>query len=313
MDEAMHEVLDVARQLRLDANETAVFSRQLEFIKTRTFDIKYPNLKARQFIPTSNEAPNSADTITYRVWDQYGMAKIVANYADDLPLVDVTASETTVPVKSLGDAYQYSVQDLRISAATGANLDTRRASMARRAIEAAIDQIAAKGVPGTTMTGFLNNPNVPIVAPDTGSWSAATDPADIIADLNKLVNYVITTTGQVHTPNTLLFDTASFAMLTTRPMGADFNNTVMKTFLNNNPYITSVDQWTKLDTADADGTGPRLVAYVKDPEVLELEIPQEFEQFPPQARNLTFIVNCHARIGGVSIRYPLAMAYMDGI
>ena len=48
-------------------------------------------------------------------------------------------------------------------------------------------------------------------------------------------------------------------------------------------------------------------------DVVELIIPQEFESFPPQARNLSFVVNCHARVGGVSWRYPLAAAYMDGL
>jgi hypothetical protein len=55
-----------------------------------------------------------------------------------------------------------------------------------------------------------------------------------------------------------------------------------------------------------------VVAYLRNPEVLELEIPQDFEQFAPERRNLEFIVNCHARCGGVLVYQPLAMAYMDG-
>ena len=41
-------------------------------------------------------------------------------------------------------------------------------------------------------------------------------------------------------------------------------------------------------------------------------IPQEFEQFPPQPRNLSLIIPCHKRFGGVSLRYPMAITYMDG-
>ena len=77
--------------------------------------------------------------------------------------------------------------------------------------------------------------------------------------------------------------------------------------------ITDVDFWHKLDLADAAGTGPRMVTYQRDPEVLELVIPQEFEQFPPQARNLAFVVPCHARVGGVVVYYPLAIVYTDGL
>src|SRR5690606_25509397 len=95
--------------VRLDARETAILARQLEHVKARTYDVKYPAMMARRYIPVTNETPNGANSVTYRQWDQYGMAKVVANHADDLPMVDVVAREFTTPVKSLGDAYQYSV------------------------------------------------------------------------------------------------------------------------------------------------------------------------------------------------------------
>ncbi|MCK4717649.1 MAG: DUF2184 domain-containing protein [Thermoplasmata archaeon] len=298
--------------LRLDARETAILSRQLEYVKSRTYDVKYPGMQARRFLPVSNEVPSGATSITYSQWDQYGMAKVVANAADDLPLVDVVAQEFTSPIKSLGDAYSYSVQDLRAVAQSGQPLDVMRANAARRAIESAIDEIAANGLPEARMPGFLNHTNVPIIAPDTGTWATATA-EEIIADLNKLVNSIITSTKNIHQPDTILLDTASFALLASMPTGADLQRTVLRVFLETNPYIRNVDQWHKLDLADAAGTGPRIVAYARSPEVMELEIPQEFEQFPPQARNLAFVIPCHARIGGTCIKYPLAIAYMDGV
>jgi hypothetical protein len=304
---------------RLDARETAILARQLEHVKARTYDVKYPALQARRFLPVSNEVPTGAESITYRQWDQYGMAKVVANAADDLPLVDVVAREFTSRIKSLGDAYQYSIQDLRAAAQAGQPLDVMRAQAARRAIEAAIDEIAAFGLPEAGMPGFLNNANVPIIGPDTGGWAAAIaadaveGAKDVLNDLNKLVNSIITATKNVHQPDTLLLDTASFALLASTPVGDSLDRTILRVFLDTNPFIRNVDQWHKLDEADAAGTGPRIVAYARNPEVMELEIPQEFEQFPPQARNLAFLIPCHARVGGVVIRYPLAIAYMDGV
>lgn len=299
---------------RLDANETAALARQLEHIKARTYDVKYPAFKARKFIPVNSDTPSGAETITYRQWDQYGMAKVVANAADDLPLVDVVAKEFSSKVKSLGDGYTFSIQDLRASAMMGVALDQQRANAARRAVEMAIDEIAAFGLPEAGIQGFLNHPNVPLVAVDFGNWDdPARTAAEILADLNKLVNSIVTTTREIHVPDTLILDTESFALLASKAVGSDLDRTILQVFLNTNPYIRNVDQWHKLDRADAAGTGPRIVAYVRDPEILQLEIPQEFEQFPPQARNLAFVVPCHARIGGTVIRYPLGMAYMDGV
>lgn len=296
---------------RLDANETAALQRQLDFVKSRTYDIKYSEMKARRFIPVSNEVNPGAESITYKQWDQYGMAKVVSDAADDLPLVDVVAKEFTSPVKTLGAAYKFTVQELKAAALLGTSLDQQRGRAARRAIEAGIDHVAALGLGESQMPGFLNHPNVPVVAPTTGTWATASVD-EILADINKLVNSIVTASNEIHNPDTLLLPTASFALLASTPAGANLESTILKVFLSTNPYIRSVDQWSKLNTAGVGG-GPRVVAYLRDPEIMQLEIPQEFEQLPPQPKNLAFVVPCHCRVGGTSIRYPLAMAYMDGV
>jgi hypothetical protein len=38
-----------------------------------------------------------------------------------------------------------------------------------------------------------------------------------------------------------------------------------------------------------------------------------FEQLPVQEKGLEYVVNCHSRIGGVLIYYPLSQYIMDGI
>jgi hypothetical protein len=50
---------------RLDAAESAFFERELDHIKAQTYDIKYPMLKARQFVPVS---PSWRPTTGYPRW-----------------------------------------------------------------------------------------------------------------------------------------------------------------------------------------------------------------------------------------------------
>lgn len=297
---------------RLDARETALLAKQLEHVKSKTYDILYPGFDARKFIPVSTEAPNGAESITYRQWDQFGMAKIVANYGTDFPRVDAVCKEFTTPIKSLGASYGYSVQDLRAAALSGQRLDAARAAAARRSIEAMIDHVAAFGVDGAGLTGFVNHPNVGLTSPAVGTWTAASNPLDIIKDLNKLVQAVIDQTKGVFRPNTILLAPSRFALISQMMMSADNNTTVLRAFLANNPYITSVDQWPHLELANAAGNGPRIICYTRSEEVLQMELPQDFEQFPPQTSGLEFLIYCHARSGGTVIRYPLAMEYMDG-
>jgi len=307
--------------LRLDAKYTAALDLQLEYVRAQTYDIKYPEFKARKLVPVDTSVDPGAESIAYYQWDEYGMAEIISNYADDMSMVATLAEKFTSPVHSIGKGYQYSVHDLRRAAMSGNQLDQRRGRAARRAVERGIDEIAAVGNAKGKLKGFLNHPNVTILTAATdgtstrwvGGRSPAKAPDLIKADMHTAVSQIWTATKQVHQPDTFILPTAEYSHISQSQVGTENDKTILASFLANNPMIRNVDFWYKLDTADAAGTGPRSVCYQRDPEVLELVIPQDFEQFPPQARNLAFIVPCHARIGGVVIYYPLALCYMDGL
>jgi hypothetical protein len=301
--------------MRLDAGETATITRQLLYIKAKTYDVKYPMFKARDFIPVSHDVLSGAETWAYWQWDMYGMAKVIANYATDFPRADVVKKEFQQAVKSLGASYSYTVQDMRrvafMTPQGGGQLDVKRAAAARRSVEAAIDNIAAVGNLDAGFSGFVNNANVPVFALPTGTWSTATA-LQIIGDLNAVVQKVIDQSNQVEIPDTMLFPTAEFQIITQTPFSTLADRTVASWFLINNPYIQDLDQWVALKNQNAGLTGGRIICYRRDPEVVTLEIPQEFEQFQPQIEGMEYNVPCHARIGGVAWYYPLAAVYADG-
>lgn len=299
---------------RIDAKFTAVLEKQLEYVKSKTYDIVYAEMMAYKLIPVSHEADSGAETITYQQWDSFGVAQIIANYGDDLPAIDAMAEDFSVRVKSLGASYSWSIQDLRRAVMAGVPLSQRKASAAKRAIEQKIENVGAFGDSAAGLTGLSNNANASLVTPITGTWSTATG-QQMIADVNKIVQSIVTTTAGTFPPNTIAMDTATYALFSTTPISTtgDTSRTVLQFFLDSSPYITEVTPWHKLELADAGGTGPRLVCYHKSPEVLEYEIPQPFESFPPQSKGLTFSVPCHARIGGVVMYRPMAVAYMDGL
>ena len=83
-----------------DSNESMFLQRQLDYIKTQTYDIKYAELKARKLIPVSSEADPGAEKIFYRSYDQSGIAKIIANYADDLPRASLSQAKTGLIIMS---------------------------------------------------------------------------------------------------------------------------------------------------------------------------------------------------------------------
>ncbi len=299
-----------AKGERLDANETAHFARQLEFVKAQTYDIKFGKLKALDFIPLDTSAPEGAETVTYTQWDEVHAAKIIANMADDLPQVDVHARQFSSDVVSAGAAYQWSIQDIRRAAMAGSDFDTRKARAARNSINRRIDQIGATGAVENNTTGLINDANVPIfVLPNAGAWDTLTA-LQVLENMNAMAQAVVDQTLEQEEPNTLLLPTAEFGYVAATPMSADNSMTILETFLRNSPYITAVEQWSKLTGAGAGGL-QRAVCYDRSEQALTYNIPLLFESLAPQPRNLSFVVPVHSRIGVVEWHYPLSAVYSD--
>ena len=304
-----------------DAKYTAALDLDLEAVKAKTYDIKYPELKARSLVPMDTSIPSGAETYSYRQWDEYGMAEIIANYADDFANVDVKGEKFVGNIESIGDSYQYSVQDLRRSAMMGESLDAKRALAARKAIERKIDDLVAVGDAKSKLPGLINNANVAVSAATTDGTSARwiggrttpKAPELILKDMNDLAASIRVASMHVHMPTTIVLSIAEWEHIARTAVDSTNRMTILQAFLQNGNGITEVIPWYKLDLADAAGTGPRMLCYQKSPEVLDFKLPQDFESFPPQAQSMAFKVVCHARVGGVCIYYPLAVAYMDGI
>ena len=57
----------------------------------------------------------------------------------------------------------------------------------------------------------------------------------------------------------------------------------------------------------------RILAYLKDPEVMSMHIPLPFQFLPVQQDNLTFKVPGVFRVGGLDVKRPGSARYMDGV
>ena len=87
----------------------------LDFVKVKTYDKVFPELTALKMFPVTHEVPEGAESVTYYGYEPTGLAKIIGNYATDLPRADVKGQPKTALVKGIGASYGYSVQDMRAS------------------------------------------------------------------------------------------------------------------------------------------------------------------------------------------------------
>lgn len=305
------------QSVNLDASETFFFARELERIKSRSYDILYPEMKSFSLIPISTEAGAGAESITYQSYNSTGTAKIIANYADDLPRADVRGQEFTQPVKGVGCSYGYNLQDIRASNMAGKSLTERQARAARLAHDQKINRLAFFGDANYNLNGFLNNPLVPSasvpndgVGPST-EWINKT-PDQILRDLNLVANQIPTLTLGVETPDTMLLPIEQYTLIASTPRSANSDTTILEYFIQNNPFINSVELVPELA-----GAGPLgvdiMMAYKKSPDKVTMELPMPYTQHAPQERVLEFVVPCESRYGGIIFYYPLSANIGEGI
>lgn len=315
-------------QFRADEAATAFFDRELEHRKAKTYDVVRAPLKAFELIPVDSSAGPGAESITYEQYDSVGVAKVIANYADDLPRADVKGREFTARVKSVGNSYGYSLQDIRAAMMAGKPLEQRKASAAVRAQREKWNRIAFYGDAANNLQGWLTNDNIPADdvaangnengASDSTEWANKT-PAQIVDDMNALVNGIFDRTNGAEQPDTLVLPIAHYTKIATTRMDSGTDTTILQFFIQNSPFITSVEWANELSASALAAAGITafngdiMIAYRRDPDALTLEMPQPFEQLPVQDRGLEFVVPCHSRIAGVIVYYPFSMAIGEGI
>jgi hypothetical protein len=306
--------------LRLDAAESVWFKRQLEFIDQTVYNEIFPENRARTLIPTAQNIPDWAKSYTWRMFTQYGKAKIVANMADDIPRADVTATEESKIIKPCASSYGWDIFEIKASSKSGVDLDVLKAYAARFAIETEIDEILAVGNTAHNLQGLFTLTGTTSFTVPTGlsglkTWASKT-PDEIAADIAGIIGAVRTAMkgagGPMFQKFTVIVPETQYTLIATKRMGDGSGQTVLKFILESNPWIGSIEPWYRA-TGAGSGATDRMVVYPKTPMVLAGIVPMEYTTLPPEQRNLEYVVNAIATVGGVVARYPVAIAYGDGI
>lgn len=313
---------------RFDSAEDAsvFFARELDHIKAQSYDMEYPELTALSLFPISSEADSGAETITYYTYDKSGLAKVIDNYSTDLPRADVNGKPSFAQIKSLGDSYGYSAQEMRASRLAGKSLDVRKAESARYQIDRLTNQIAWAGDKESGLMGVLSEgQNIPLYTVLAGGESGKTSwlektADEILADVNGMQKQVARVTKNVERPDTLCVPSDVFMDISTRRI-PDTSTTVKSFLLEHAPYLKDIVSTAELDN-DSVETNPYAKAvsgqgvaflFKNDERKLTLENPMPFYQYPLQARNLEVVVPCEARTAGVIVYYPLSCLIAVGV
>lgn len=304
--------------LRLDDLGAAFFSRELELLKSQTFDVVYADLPARDLFPVNNEGGFGVTSITYQSFDKTGQAKIINGGSKDLPRADVGGVEITNPVREIGISYAWTAKEVAAAARTGRPIDRQRAEAANRSVEELVNHIAFFGDSDHGMPGFLSNPNIPtstVVDPGSGTEWVNKTPDEIYFDISDLLTDIFENSKMREQADTLLLPRDKWSYIASTRMASGTDTTILQYLVRNSPYLKSEADVIPVNELTGAGTGgvDIMVAYTRRPDKLQLEIPAELQFLPAQEQGLEMVVPAWLSMCGTVIYYPLSAAIAEGI
>lgn len=309
------------------ADEQAVLGfvrSQTTHIEPQAYAVRYPDIQYPGLIPVDTSASEFATSVTYTSSDRFGKAAWINGNSDDIPKAGTTRAQFETPVHTAGIGYGWGWEEIGRARMLGINLQSDDAMAARRAAEEMIDGVALLGDAGKGFQGLLNHSAVTPVAAPNGDWGTVSvagtaSPDEIVADMNAAIVNIFNGTNTVAIADRLLLPWSKFQVIATRRMSADTNETILQYFLRNNVYTATTGQALTirglrgLDEAGVSGV-PRMIAYRYSPQVLKLHIPMPHRFLPVfQSGPLRWDVPGVMRLGGVDIRLPKEVVYLDGI
>jgi hypothetical protein len=300
------------------------FTQQASVIEAAVYRIKYPDVQYPSLIPVDSSANEWAKSVTFFSIDKTGAADWFHHSAHDMRMADIQRTKAEKNIEMAGIGYRYTLEELgQAMLIPGFQLTTERAESARRAYEEFIDRIAFFGDTAKGWTGLVNDATATrsdAIADGTGSsrlWSTKTGD-QILRDVNSQLTGIYTSTLTVEMADTILLPLDRYTLLANMRVG-DTNINGLEWLMKYNVATSqtgiplTVRAVRLLDTAGATSTA-RMVVYRKDPTVLKLHLPMPHRFLPVwQTAPLLFDVPGIFRTGGVEIRRPGAVRYLDGI
>jgi len=310
----------------MDSSQAVSFlQQQATSIEAELYRIKYPEYNYAALIPVDTSAGEWSKSVTFYSLDTVGKAQWFNGNSTQMPRSDVNLRQHTHDLKMAAIGYGYNLEELNFAKRVSYNLDTERAFAARRAYEQFMYGLAISGDSSVGMTGLINNAGVtPVVAPNDGTGSATTFASksgdQIARDLNNMLATRHEASLGVELLNTVALPIEQYNLLATKRMGtAGDEITVLEWLMKYNTYTAQTGQPLTirmirgLNGAGGSGTD-RAIAYVNAPDVLKLHLPMPHRFMPVyQTGPLAFEVPGIFRTGGVEVRRPGAMFYLDGV
>lgn len=292
-------------------------SSQTAYVETGVYRMRYPEIRYPGLIPVDYSAPEWIKTVDYYSMDVAGKAEWISDRSADIPVVGGSREKASTSVYMAGIGYDYGLEEVNQAIMLGMNLPGENAATARLVYERKVDEVAFLGDTEKNFKGLFNYPTVPAVSATTGGWDTAT-PDQILADFNLGLMGMWTATNEQVMADTVLLPSLKLQTIASRRLDAQSGETIYSFLQRANVYTAETGRPLTirgirgLNTAGA-GSTARAVYYRNSPQVLKMHVPMRHRFLPVQVVGLTFKVPGIFRLGGLDIRLPKEVRYVDGL
>lgn len=278
---------------------------QLTAALSRAYEKEYAENSVVNIFPVTNEIPGHAKYFEYPEFDGTGIAQIIADYSDDLPLVDEFMNEKQGKVFRFGNAFLISTDEIKAGAATGQPLSTRKQALAFEAHDNLLGKLVWSGSAPHGIVSVFDQPNINNVVA-TPNWNIVDN---MIGDINEMIDAIESSTRGLHHATDILLPASARRVM--QELVPNTSISYAQLFATNNSGI-NLRYLQFLDNYDGAG-GKAALAFEKSPLNMSIEIPEATNVLPGQPKDLHFKYPVTSKATGLIVYRPLTMAAIKGI
>lgn len=322
-DDLIHVRIDEAHtDIRHDSSERIFFAGELKAVDAEVYGMLLPELKMRMLVPTQPGIPDYSNAYEYRTSTGIGKADVGAEAGDDVPMVEVSGTATTFPIRKYTLGYYWDDDEILAAQREGKPLDRDRAMTCRRGLEERVDTTLATGDSRFGITGLLNIPSVTSftlsnkAASGSTGWGTVGAPIatgkEAAADVMGLASAIVSDSREAVKRVVIAMPLAKKEFLERTPFQTGSDKTIMQYIRGNAENIEDIVSLEHC--TDYGGAGShRMVGFERNRRTVAAIVNREFTPKPPQAKNYRWQVIASMKCGGVVCRYKVGVKVADGL
>lgn len=225
--------------------------------------------------------------------------------------------KTATPLTLWGMQLGWTIPELESAQKLGRPVDQQKFKGMQLKYQMDVDEQVYIGDSNLGLYGLVNSTAVTNVSNAvTGTWSTAT-PAQILADVNELLNSVWAASAYAVCPDELRLPPVQYSQLVSTLISSAGNISVLE-FLRNNSLSNSINgrplniQPLKWLTGRGTSNEDRMFAYTNDVERVRFPL-VPLQRTPLEYRGIHQLTTYFGRLGGVEFVYPETIGYRDGV